>query len=589
LYEKVQDEVERALEAGRARVQQLVERREKEEEHAARPKALMEEIRSLMEPLQADIDALKRATDGAGTQELPPAETAQALADSADAVAVELKAFSAQVVAAANEIKETPLPETVRPAWTKVAHEIVEVKRRGEAAVGAARLFSTKVLAAERKQQLEGKKAELRRLVEDASASVPSVERLVVGAEAIVEPFVKGRRKEEAVLVPLCAQAETAVVEAKTHCESAKQELRIPFVAPEAEAEDEMLKKDIEAFVDAESKLPRMRVGQLERRLQRVVNIVTSYRKELRLARNKLVFSSMKDDLLEKVKGNGESTAAEEAVAPLLEAEAQVEPLGRHKHMTVEDMRQTAEQVQASIDAARAALEAASFAVMPISDSVDDDLKRKLRAVAAPHVKRPLIKLGQLERRLVRVVNLLATFRKAIARKEVSSVSKVQAEAGKAVQAHLASKGVAPEALFERLCGGAPGLDEAKFVAFIAGAAQEEGGEAELSEEDLRRLHASFRSKGEALLSKADFLRIARPRLRVVKPTVLTSDLSLDSGKAVRPLRVGEILEILAGPLREEKAGLMRVRARVTRDGKEGWATVAGNAGTVFLADAGAQ
>lgn len=36
-----------------------------------------------------------------------------------------------------------------------------------------------------------------------------------------------------------------------------------------------------QAFVDAESKLPRMRVGQLERRLQRVVNIVTSYRKAL--------------------------------------------------------------------------------------------------------------------------------------------------------------------------------------------------------------------------------------------------------------------------------------------------------------------
>merc|ERR1719253_385500 len=75
--------------------------------------------------------------------------------------------------------------------------------------------------------------------------------------------------------------------------------------------------------------------------------------------------------------------------------------------------------------------------------------------------------------------------------------------------------------------------------------------------------------------------------MRVVKQTAMTPELSISGGKPMRTLKTEEIVEVLDGPVKEEVSGVMRVSVRAKQDGSEGWVTVAGNAGTVFLADGG--
>jgi len=86
-------------------------------------------------------------------------------------------------------------------------------------------------------------------------------------------------------------------------------------------------------------------------------------------------------------------------------------------------------------------------------------------------------------------------------------------------------------------------------------------------------------------ISKATFTKYACIYYKVLKSTTFTEDIDLGVGKAKRKGEVGEILELLEGPVTDEK-GLNRIRARSTKDTTRGWITVTGNnqpSPTVFL------
>lgn len=55
----------------------------------------------------------------------------------------------------------------------------------------------------------------------------------------------------------------------------------------------------------------------------------------------------------------------------------------------------------------------------------------------------------------------------------------------------------------------------------------------------------------------------------------------------MRRLDVGEVVEIIEGPVKEESVDVLRVHATVMKDGLDGWITLAGNQGTIFLEDGG--
>lgn len=110
----------------------------------------------------------------------------------------------------------------------------------------------------------------------------------------------------------------------------------------------------------------------------------------------------------------------------------------------------------------------------------------------------------------------------------------------------------------------------------------------ELPEEALRRLFPGYLDEGCEKLSKEAFLRLVRLYHKVVKETAMTDSKNIKDSKTLRRLELNEVVEVLEGPLREGSADVMRVRCKAMRDDMEGWATVAGNQGTVFLREGGA-
>jgi len=461
--------------------------------------------------------------------------------------------------------------------------------------VAQARMAIKKATEGQRREMLEEKKKELGRKVEEAKQIVPAAEQYVISAEMVVEPFIRGKRKEEAELTPLCQKAEEAVVVAQSSVDAARSDVQPPAVEDVSpDLKDPDLRRDIEAFLAEEYKVPQVRLGQLEKRIKRVTNIVSKYRKDLRTARNKVLFASMKDELVEKVKATGEDTGAIEGVDPLISAaEKGVEPLFKRLRSSVPEMRALAEQAAAAIDTAMDSFQTTSFEVMPIDPALDDDLRRKLRDVAAPHARQPLLLLGQRQRRLRRCVNLLETFRCEVSKKRRNEFSKVQASLLRLFRHRLGESGADAETLFVSLANGGATISKAQFLSFVRSldkVVRKEGSqeteEVHLPEAEVEALFDA-QANGAGLLDQARFRQLASPRLRVARATPLTSGLAIAGGRSLRQLRAGEDLEALEGPAREEKVGVMRVRVRAQRDGKVGWATLAGNAGTVFLKECG--
>ncbi|CAJ1444804.1 unnamed protein product [Effrenium voratum] len=74
--------------------------------------------------------------------------------------------------------------------------------------------------------------------------------------------------------------------------------------------------------------------------------------------------------------------------------------------------------------------------------------------------------------------------------------------------------------------------------------------------------------------------KIATQYLAVQKPTTLTSAQDITEAQTVRRLEKDEVLEIFET---SNCMGSERVRVRCLRDNREGWATVKGNKGTIFL------
>merc|ERR1712194_540244 len=92
----------------------------------------------------------------------------------------------------------------------------------------------------------------------------------------------------------------------------------------------------------------------------------------------------------------------------------------------------------------------------------------------------------------------------------------------------------------------------------------------------------SFLAVGAPTLSKERLLQIARPLYKVIKPTVISTELSVKS-KNTRRLEENEVLEVYGLATTEEETGVKRVRCRAIKDDAEGWVSVSGNKGSVFV------
>jgi len=101
----------------------------------------------------------------------------------------------------------------------------------------------------------------------------------------------------------------------------------------------------------------------------------------------------------------------------------------------------------------------------------------------------------------------------------------------------------------------------------------------------LSSIGSKSESSDELSLGLDDFLLFFRTCYRVNEATLLTEEISIKDSKIVRRLNVGELFVAFEGPAEDPESGLKRVRGKALSDNKPGWATVAGNQGTIYLKD----
>merc|ERR1719215_1704139 len=77
--------------------------------------------------------------------------------------------------------------------------------------------------------------------------------------------------------------------------------------------------------------------------------------------------------------------------------------------------------------------------------------------------------------------------------------------------------------------------------------------------------------------------------MKVARESVLTSALSIKESETLRRLEVGEIVEVLLGPMNEGRVDVQRVKCKAMKDGLEGFTSVRGNQGSEFLREGGAM
>merc|ERR1712203_1145249 len=74
----------------------------------------------------------------------------------------------------------------------------------------------------------------------------------------------------------------------------------------------------------------------------------------------------------------------------------------------------------------------------------------------------------------------------------------------------------------------------------------------------------------------------------VTKSTIaLTDGVNIKDCKVLRKLDKGETLVCIEGPLTDDTAGVTRIKVQAKKDGKEGWVTTKGNAGTKYAEETG--
>jgi hypothetical protein len=130
---------------------------------------------------------------------------------------------------------------------------------------------------------------------------------------------------------------------------------------------------------------------------------------------------------------------------------------------------------------------------------------------------------------------------------------------------------------FAKLASESPKISEAEFCKHVQSL---EG--LDLSPEQAKLLARSIEADG---ISRRAFFKTVQRYYKVVKEIAMTPnfDVKDSKDKPVRKVEMDEVLEVVDGPKVDSKSGLTRVKVKACVDGAEGWVSIAGNQGKVFL------
>jgi len=231
--------------------------------------------------------------------------------------------------------------------------------------------------------------------------------------------------------------------------------------------------------------------------------------------------------------------------------------------LTVYDqLEELAKQVKQAVDDARQSLKEQQ-------EQVKKEAPGALAKTKTEFVKMK-VRTDQVERKSKQVVDWAKASCSAIANARLG-------EAAQALRAELISKKLEPDELFNKLVEkGEETISEASFCAHLMTVD---------ALKELRSEHAKllFRHVQPGGIGRRRFCGMVQQYHVIVRAIALTNEFEISKSKTLRKAEEGEIVEVLEGPSKDEKVGLLRIKARSLSDGIVGWITVKGNHGTPFL------
>lgn len=342
--------------------------------------------------------------------------------------------------------------------------------------------------------------------------------------------------------------------------------------------------------------------------------VIDTERKAAREANEKRL-AELKAQLQEKLSEAGKTIESIGEKVTTIQGEAPLPAKGAS--MVSAEMLKLSDKTDELVKEAREAVAEAKEELKGISAGADVDLQAWLGL----EVRKLQASLSTYEPRLTRASNLSVRFREDARKKEADEVYALEKKALALIKGHQRVKKLTNEDAFAEIDADKDNkISESDFLEFFTKCEREpkkakataeaeskdgetaekkdkneddskkaESEEAIPSQEELATLFSNLDEDGEGYIGKDKFINLIRVFMKVAKDTVITSGISIKDSKTLRRLDVGEIVEIVEGPIKEDKVDVMRVHAKVLKDDLDGWITLEGNQGTVFLEDSGNQ
>jgi len=627
--EKMQEEVQKGLEAGQQRIEKIQEERKKEEDKKAELARLKaEKLEKAKEATEKLTELVTKAeTENANLKELVEALSFEERAVTKPAIERAIKQVNAGEEAANAANKEC------MDLITEVTPTIKDAAVDGETKQACAKLLSR---VQESKATVQKTMSSVKGMIERLHRNAAAQDK-TKGLEAEFTKFDKDKDK---------------AFNRKEVTAYAKDMFKTKL---DTEALDWIWKALVEegskgVKVD---KLPKLRsvigvVRELARDKQRTVD---------RIEKEKAI-GGLKDALKEKVSGAEKFVVA--ANKAIKEVETSVDVWAKKgKVMSIDDMISHVDVCDKKIKAVMAKHDEARKNIGKMSADIEPKYEKDLSEYLADLAKKVELDMSRTVNRIDRVKTISRRFRNAAKTKECDTLEEVRDKALQVVRHNMSKKDASSEDFFNELSKGKDFIDEKAWVAFFESAdmhvgplqvslkeedkkedkkenhaeekkaADEEkdaedgddkkeedaeekketedeeekkeeeqneekeeepaGEKVDLSADDIVKAFEYLDEEGDGKLSRESFQRLTKKFMKVVKETAMTSSMGIVGGKALRKLEANEVVEVLKGPVKDDSMRVSRVFCRTAKDNLEGWVSVAGNQGTVFLQEDSAK
>merc|ERR1719193_637434 len=185
------------------------------------------------------------------------------------------------------------------------------------------------------------------------------------------------------------------------------------------------------------------------------------------------VLASMKADLQERIREAVK--AVDEADKDLGKCEKQVQPLNaKAKTMPAPDMLALADETDAGIKEAKVSVVAARKQIDVLSEGIDERFAVELRSFLGAETKTLEIRMGRMDSRLSRVMNLSSRFREQASKKRGAELERLRSLALRVIRYNQRAKGLDKHELFKSFDTNGDGeIDQDEFIAWFSEADKE--------------------------------------------------------------------------------------------------------------------